>query len=863
MRPLVSLLRSLALSDSPKSFSRPRHRQETRRLHVEALEDRTVPSAISITDATVREGPTSTGILDPSGGVAVGLNGPREIIFDNAPPGTPGYQHAGDLFVTGYLSHSVARFDWATQTYQPFVAPDSGGLGVGDPTGSEQGPRGIAFGPDGNVYVSDSDQDIVYRYDGATGAPLPAPGQTGAVFIPAGSGGLTAPAGITFGADGNLYVCSYKTNQILRYQGPAGSAPGAFVDVFASVTNVTGATGPNDLTFGPDGNLYVGVITGPIGGQIDRFAGSTGAPIGSGIFVPDGSGGLVQPRQIVFDPTGANMYVVECRVSGSGGPMGQVLRYQGPYGQNPGAFVEPYITGGQGGLNFPIGLVRDAAGILYVSDKNSTANVTRFAPSAQASFVVTLDSASTGQISVNYAAADGTAVAGTDYTQTSGTLVFSAGVTSETINVPITTVLTGGPTKTFTMNLSGASGATISRGQGIGSILNRQTKFFVANGGTSATYEYGSGGTSEEITPESSTDTAPRGVATTAAGDRVWVVDANKNVYVYTNHGVLLGSWSAGGLNPTAQVEGVATNGTDVWLLDAKQDKVFRYAGGPGAGANRLSGNQNPASSFALSSGDKNPKDIVTDGTSLWVVDDGSSADKVFKYTLSEALLGSWTIDAANAHPTGITINPNNVSDIWIVDSGTLKVYQYVGATSRTSGSQNAAATFALNPNDTNPQGIADPPPADMLLTLAPVSIPANLPESPSSDAPAPSTAPTLAPILSLTSTPAQLPTSGGELVQWTTYAILTIISGQTGGVPSGKQPSAVERDWTSRGGSDNWRFADQPMAFAQTSIDNTASDLADTNLLCGALVVGESQAPSGAIDTLFAQLVDHAGSEE
>jgi hypothetical protein len=51
------------------------------------------------------------------------------------------------------------------------------------------------------------------------------------------------------------------------------------------------------------------------------------------------------------------------------------------------------------------------------------------------------------------------------------------------------------------------------------------------------------------------------------------------------------------------------------------------------------------------------------------------------------------------------------------VDSGTKKVYLYTAAASRTSGSQSAAATFALAPGDTNPQGIADPPPADMLLT--------------------------------------------------------------------------------------------------------------------------------------------------
>src|SRR5262245_10598433 len=72
------------------------------------------------------------------------------------------------------------------------------------------------------------------------------------------------------------------------------------------------------------------------------------------------------------------------------------------------------------------------------------------------------------------------------------------------------------------------------------------------------------------------------------------------------------------------------------------------------------------------------------------------------------------------------SINPNNVSDIWIVDNGTDNVYQYVGAASRTSGSQNAGATFALAAGNTNPQGIADPPTADMLLTPATERSPSN-----------------------------------------------------------------------------------------------------------------------------------------
>jgi sugar lactone lactonase YvrE len=687
-----SYMASQTITSSRRQAPKPRPRC---RLAVELLERRDVPSALSVSDVTVREGPTATGILDPSGAGSVGVNGIREITFDNGPSDP----HYGDLFVTGWLSHSVARFDWASQTYQPFVAPNSGGLGEA---------FGITVGPDASVYVSDPNQNEVFRYDGTDGHSL-------GTFVPANSGGLTQARGLTFGADGNLYVCSRDTNQILRYQGPAGLSPGAFMGVFASVTN---GSDPHDLTFGPDGNLYVSCYYDAgisAYGQINCYNGVTGAPVGNGVFVPHASGGLIQPREIVFDPQG-NLYVVEDLTGNTlPGPIGQVLRYQGPNGQNPGAYVEAYITGGQAGLSIPIGLARDTAGNLYVSDRD-TANVTRFAPSSQATFTVTLDSASARPVSVNYATANGTAVAGTDYTPTSGTLVFAPGVTAQTASVPITTVASVGPTKTFTINLSNASGASINRGQGTGSILNRMTKFFVVDSGTVKTYEYGSGGTSEEITvPQNSTDTAPRGVATTVGGTTVWVADVNKNVYVYDNHGGLLGSWAAGGLPTSSQVTGIATNGTDIWLLDSRAAKVYKYTGA----ASRLSGSQNAASSFTLAggkNGNTNPQDLVTDGTSFWVVD--GTVHKVFKYMLSGSSLGSWSIDPANAHPTGITINPNNVSDIWIVDNVTLKVYQYTAAAGRTSGSQNAAGTFVLNPYDTNPQGIADPPPPSAILPL-------------------------------------------------------------------------------------------------------------------------------------------------
>ena len=191
-------------------------------------------------------------------------------------------------------------------------------------------------------------------------------------------------------------------------------------------------------------------------------------------------------------------------------------------------------------------------------------------------------------------------------------------------------------------------------------------------------------------------------------------MDANKKVYVYNTTGGLLGSWTLGSLNTKATVQGITTNGTDMWVVDSYADKVYKYAG---AASRTSTAVQNAASSFSLNKYNKSATDIVTDGTSLWVVDN-SSVDKVFKYTVAGSLVSSWTITTPGAtSPTGITIDPANVGHIWIVDNGSDRVYQYNDAATLANGSSKAAdAYFALAGANANPQGIADPPmPGDVL----------------------------------------------------------------------------------------------------------------------------------------------------
>lgn len=87
-------------------------------------------------------------------------------------------------------------------------------------------------------------------------------------------------------------------------------------------------------------------------------------------------------------------------------------------------------------------------------------------------FAVTLSAASTQSVAVNYATSNGTAAAGTDYRSRSGTLTFTAGVTSTTISVPVLGDKLPEPNETFNVTPGNAVNATIQRSVGIGTIVD-------------------------------------------------------------------------------------------------------------------------------------------------------------------------------------------------------------------------------------------------------------------------------------------------------------------------------------------------------------------------------------------------------
>src|SRR5262249_30733202 len=88
------------------------------------------------------------------------------------------------------------------------------------------------------------------------------------------------------------------------------------------------------------------------------------------------------------------------------------------------------------------------------------------------SFTVALSAASTNTVTVQYATANGTATAGSDYQAASGTVTFAPGEIQKAVLISVLGDTSLEPDETFFVNLTAPTNATIGTGQGQGTIVN-------------------------------------------------------------------------------------------------------------------------------------------------------------------------------------------------------------------------------------------------------------------------------------------------------------------------------------------------------------------------------------------------------
>jgi hypothetical protein len=131
------------------------------------------------------------------------------------------------------------------------------------------------------------------------------------------------------------------------------------------------------------------------------------------------------------------------------------------------------IADGQGVVTILNDDTRIYIGDLWLSEGNS--GTTSF------NFAVTLSNASDQPMTVNYATADGSAAAGSDYVAKSGTLTIPAGQTSGTVTVLVNGDWQSESDETFYVNLSNPTNGTIADGQGMGFIYDDEPHIYISD----------------------------------------------------------------------------------------------------------------------------------------------------------------------------------------------------------------------------------------------------------------------------------------------------------------------------------------------------------------------------------------------
>lgn len=194
-----------------------------RRPHSIALDGRGSLLVADIGNHRVRRIDLATGIISTFAGTGereptpdgaplrgTALNGPRALAFG------PG----GDLFIALREGNAVYRADLGRATlYHVAGTGEKGYTGDGGPPrlATLAGPKGIEVGPDGAVYLADTENHVIRRIDGDLASISTVAGDGSAHDGPDGDPlacGLDRPHGVYVDGAGNVYVGDSENHRV-------------------------------------------------------------------------------------------------------------------------------------------------------------------------------------------------------------------------------------------------------------------------------------------------------------------------------------------------------------------------------------------------------------------------------------------------------------------------------------------------------------------------------------------------------------------------------------------------------------------------------------------------------------------------
>ena len=180
-----------------------------------------------------------------------------------------------------------------------------------------------------------------------------------------------------------------------------------------------------------------------------------------------------------------------------------------------------------------------------------------------------------------------------------------------------------------------------------------------------ATTTFGYQGTTFSVSQASQ----PAGLA--YDGSHLFVLDRSSTPAVkkYTTAGAYVTSYTVGDAGSDTQTSGIVWDGTNFWIVNASQDRVYKY------NSSFAYQNVNFSTASQIST---QPRGIAFDGTYLWICSDSTTTSRAYKYNTSGVYQNeTFHVGNQELYPWGITWDG---SYFWLVGNGAKKANKYTAA---------------------------------------------------------------------------------------------------------------------------------------------------------------------------------------